>query len=163
MKMNDLAVDWPRQYAATVPMPLPANAPQAATAASDSTFAALLGAYRAAGGIARKDEVLRRIAAARPHETRRSSDMPDRDGSVSFFWNGIQWWPLFQFDGDMRVRPEVARIARELAGVIADWELALWFVTPNDWLGDALPIACVSRQRDATWRAARADRFIAVG
>ena len=163
MKMNDLNEASPLHYAATVPMPLPLNARQAATSVNDHTFVALLGAYRAAGGIARRDELLRRIAATRRQATRRSSDLPDPDSSVCFAWNGIQWWPLFQFDADMCLRPEVARIARELAAAIADWELALWFVTPNDWLGDQLPIACVSRYRDATLQAARADRFIAVG
>lgn len=163
MKMNDLSRLWSPQFADTVLVPFLPDARRTAMPASDPTFVTLLAAYRAAGGIARRDEVLRRIAATRRQAQRRGSDLPDATGSVSFAWNGIQWWPLFQFDADMDVRPEVARIAHELAPVIADWELALWFITPNDWLGDRMPIACVSSGSDAAHRAARADRFIAVG
>jgi hypothetical protein len=163
MKSSSLNVVIPLPFAATLPMLMEASTRQNPAAVDDHVFIALLTAYRTAGGIARQDELLRRMETTRRLTTRRSSDLPDVDGAVTFMWNGIAWWPLFQFDADMRVRPQVARIAHELAGVFTSWELALWFVTPNDWLGDQLPIACVSRHGDETLQSARADRFIAVG
>jgi hypothetical protein len=162
-KMNDRSLPWAPQFADTVPVALPSDERPAVSPASDSTFVTLLAAYRAAGGLARRDEVLRRLATTRRQARRRRNDLPDPGESVCFEWSGIQWWPLFQFDVDMCMRPAVARIARELAGVLADWELALWFITPNDWLGNRLPIECVSADRDATLHAARADRFVAAG
>ncbi|MCW5658774.1 MAG: hypothetical protein KIT60_13805 [Burkholderiaceae bacterium] len=139
--------------------PLPPSARQA----SDGSLVQLFDAYRLADGIADGEGLLRRIATARRHSPERGSDLPDARASVNFSLRGVQWWPLFQFDADMAVRPEVARVARELTSVMADWEVALWFLTPNTWLGDQPPIACVWTQADAALQAARADRFIAVG
>lgn len=163
MKLIVLNMPSRPSHAATVPMPSAPGAQQSAASVSDQTFVALLRAYRAAGGIARSEELRRRAEATRRDATRYVGDLPDPDGSVNFTWNDMQWWPLFQFDAEMSVRPEVARIAREFAAAIADWELARWFVTPNDWLGGEVPIDCVSSRSGATLQAARADRFIAVG
>jgi hypothetical protein len=163
MKPNDLNEQSPLRRAATLRMPLQLDVRHAATTSvSDRTMVALFDAYRSTGVVGR-DELLRRIAAAATRSTRRGSDVPHRDGSVSFVWRGTHWWPLFQFDVRMSIRLEVARVAGELAAIFADWEFALWFVTPNAWLHDRSPIACVSTDGDATFQAARADRFIAVG
>jgi hypothetical protein len=141
----------------------PAAWPSSARQAGDESLVRLFDIYRLAAGIAAGDELLRRIATARRDSAQRGGDLPDTRASVQFVWRGVQWWPLFQFDAGMAVHPEVARVAQELTSFMADWEVALWFVTPNEWLGDRLPIACVWKEGDATLQAARTDRFIATG
>jgi len=72
--------------------------------------------------------------------------------------------PLFQFrPHDMSLRPEIAHIVSELVGVFDDDDLALWFTTPNCWLGDALPIDVLDDDAERVIEAARADRFIGRG
>jgi hypothetical protein len=52
--------------------------------------------------------------------------------------------PLFQFcPVDMTVKPCVADALRELNDVFDDWSVALWFATPNVWLGDSAPAETV--------------------
>ena len=160
MSLNDLTISQAR---------LPAEAAQPlrersdAVPISDHTFVSLLRAYRAAGGLARREELDRRLVAAHLRATPLRCEPAQPDHWMHFAWRDIRWWPLFQFDAGRRKHPAVAQIVNELNGVLAVWELAQWFVTPNDWLGDELPILCFSRSAEATIQAARADRFIAAG
>jgi hypothetical protein len=84
---------------------------------------------------------------------------------LAFDWRSSIVLPRFQFDtGPMAVRPGVAAALRELAPVLDDVELALWFVQENAWLEGARPIDVVDRGGGAALRhAARADRFVATG
>ena len=76
---------------------------------------------------------------------------------------------LSRIDSILR-RPgrRVARIAlSEIKFVgqpeIDDAELALWFVTPNDWLGDLCPAQAMHAQLSLVQMAARLDRHVACG
>ncbi|MGE0347942.1 hypothetical protein [Hydrogenophaga sp.] len=72
--------------------------------------------------------------------------------------------PLFQFDlPRAAVHPGMRLLLAELRGVLDDVELALWFVTPNEWLGGARPALAMQTMLPAVRDAARADRFVALG
>ncbi len=73
-------------------------------------------------------------------------------------------FPLFQFDlPTASVVDAMAPLLDELRPVFDDVELALWFVTPNDWLGGARPVSAMHHSLPAVLQAARADRFVAGG
>jgi hypothetical protein len=83
---------------------------------------------------------------------------------ICFEWQGEHWLPLMQFDPvDMSVRPALARVAAELAGVFDGWELCCWLVTPNCSVDDRAPLDVLTQDGDAVWQAARLDRFVACG
>lgn len=72
--------------------------------------------------------------------------------------------PLFQFDvARAVVHPGMRPLLAELQGVLDDVELALWFVTPNDWLGGACPARAMHHSLPAVRLAARTDRYVARG
>lgn len=72
--------------------------------------------------------------------------------------------PLFQFDlPRAAIHPGVQLVMAELKGVLDDAELALWFVTPNEWLHGARPAEGLSTHLSAVRQAARTDRFVALG
>ncbi|QHE77365.1 hypothetical protein [Hydrogenophaga sp. PBL-H3] len=73
-------------------------------------------------------------------------------------------FPLFQFDlPTASLVDGMAPLLAELRPVLDDVELALWFVTPNDWLGGARPVSAMQHSLPAVMQAARADRFVAGG
>ena len=80
-----------------------------------------------------------------------------------FEWNDDLWIPLFQLDHQLMPRPSVEAVNLELRGDLNDWEMALWFVTPNSWLAGIAPVDALIRDPEAARQAARADRFVANG
>ncbi|MDP3833076.1 MAG: hypothetical protein Q8Q82_03865 [Hydrogenophaga sp.] len=72
--------------------------------------------------------------------------------------------PMFQFDlARAAVYPGMRPLLSELQGVFDDAELALWFVTPNDWLDGACPARAMHAALPAVRQAARTDRYVALG
>ncbi|MDP3251271.1 MAG: hypothetical protein Q8M77_05110 [Hydrogenophaga sp.] len=72
--------------------------------------------------------------------------------------------PLFQFDVPRAAVHACMRpLLSDLRGVFEETELALWFVTPNDWLSGACPAQAMLGDLQSVRRAARTDRFVAVG
>lgn len=51
-----------------------------------------------------------------------------------------QRFPGYQFDEEGRPRPVVANVIGRLAPHLTAWELALWFVGANGWLGGERPV-----------------------
>lgn len=51
-----------------------------------------------------------------------------------------QRFPGFQFDEDGRPLPVIADVVAVLGSHLAAWELALWFIGSNSWLGDERPV-----------------------
>ena len=83
---------------------------------------------------------------------------------VTFSWQSATLIPLFQFDAsDMTLRGAASAVIAELSGALDDFELAAWFARPNCWLGGAAPVAMIETDQLAVIRAARADRYIALG
>lgn len=126
-------------------------------ASSDAHFIALLNAYRATGGLATGPE----IAARQPSTGLSTLGRAITARTViSLDWGGQRWLPLFQFEpGDLAVRLPVRALIAELSDVLDDWELADWFVEPNDWLRGAAPLQCVDADFDRVYDTARALRF----
>jgi uncharacterized protein (DUF2384 family) len=63
----------------------------------------------------------------------------------------------------MSRRASVTRIIDELKDVFDNWDLALWFSTPNAWLDHLAPVDLIAIDGQSVHEAARADRFIALG
>jgi len=72
--------------------------------------------------------------------------------------------PMFQFDLQRAaVHPAMPLVLAELKGVLEGAELALWFVTPNEWLHGERPALAMQNTLQAVRHAARADRYVALG
>jgi hypothetical protein len=83
---------------------------------------------------------------------------------LSVEWSSLRRLPLFQFDSStMTPRPEVRAVIGELAPVLDDWLLTLWFVRPNRLLGGMLPVDAIDSHASAVLVAARSDRFLLCG
>lgn len=120
----------------------------------DRLFVHLLCAYRGHGGLARRDEVLRR-----GHPVREPWSAP----AIQFDWSGVGWLPLFQFDGSgSALREDCRAVLAELAA-LSGWRAALWFVEPNAWLDDHRPLDLIDTDAGRVHQAARADRYVALG
>lgn len=52
---------------------------------------------------------------------------------------------------------------QELRPAYDAWDLALWFVTPNQWLDQRPPVEALFMDTHVTLAAARADRFALEG
>ena len=56
--------------------------------------------------------------------------------------------PLFQFHMPSAApRSSVTELVSELKDMYTDWELALWFVQSNAWLGGLAPVKAIERPR----------------
>lgn len=72
--------------------------------------------------------------------------------------------PVFQFDlPRATLHPGMPVVLAELRGVLEGAELALWFVTPNEWLHGERPALALRGRLQAVRQAARADRYVALG
>jgi len=72
--------------------------------------------------------------------------------------------PMFQFDqATATPKPSMAPVLSELRGVFDEAELALWFVSSNDWLKGDRPAMVMHKNLPGVLHAARADRYLARG
>ena len=130
----------------------------------DRELAAMALGYRSHGGLVTGDELVRLM--------RRRSDQPISEVArwivnrevAHFAYRGETLLPLFQFDRDtLQPTRGVMTVVRELRGAFDDWEVSLWFVTPNTSIGGAVPLHEIERDPSAVLAAARTDRFIVLG
>jgi hypothetical protein len=63
-------------------------------------------------------------------------------------------FPGFQFSGEGQPLPAIADVIEILGDRFAAWELALWFTTPNGWLGGRRPVDLLERDPDRVSAAA---------
>jgi hypothetical protein len=125
----------------------------------DVAFVEMLRAFRSSGGLARAQDIQDRDRCGGVVVPFVCGETP-----ISFEWNGQLWLPWFQFvPNGFKVRPEPARVIRELATVFDGWDMANWFAQPNLWLANARPVHLLDRSLSDVIGAARADRFIAAG
>jgi hypothetical protein len=122
----------------------------------------MLESYRGSGGLARAQEV---VALSKrcggPDVAMLGSWIAER-AVICFDWQSQTWLPLFQFNAfDMTRQPELRPVFAELTSVYDAWELANWFVQPNPWLANRIPVDTFASDLSAVLHAARADRFVA--
>lgn len=133
-------------------------------AREERELVAMLSVYRTAGGVVSGAA----LAAILRHHCSQPVSVVARwlvqRAVLSFQWLGQALIPLFQFDPiSMCPRLDTLAVVRELTDAFADWELALWFASPNTWLDDVCPVARLHSDPESVLRAAQADRFIALG
>lgn len=69
--------------------------------------------------------------------------------------------PMFQLNQpSLDLSPEVEAVVSELSTVLDGFELAEWFVTPNQWMRDEHPIAALQHDPKLVYHAARVSRFL---
>jgi hypothetical protein len=128
------------------------------------SFAGVRAAFDKHGGLVRDDAVAERT---REKSAPGLSPLARRIVAGELVWfehQGERWLPMAQFDpADMSLRPGLARVAAELAGVFDGWELRCWLATPNSALRDRCPLERLAQDEDAVLRVARLDRFVACG
>jgi len=141
-------------------------------AAHDEHWSATARAFAETGGLVSGDELAERL---RQNANSSEKISPVDPVSLVARWIVTQavvtlespWGtmlPLFQFDlSNATVHPNLRPVLSELRGAFDDAELALWFVTPNDWLAGAAPAQMMHTDLQAVRQAARSDRFVAVG
>lgn len=143
---------------------VPAAAPAMRDAERDQDFMEMLRTFRNSGGIARGDEVVEMLQAARSFDVSHLARGLVNREILSFEWHDELWLPLFQFDlRDMTLRETPQRITAELSCAFDGWALAQWFVTPNSWLAGRMPVEVIGDYPADVFHAARADRFVAMG
>ena len=130
----------------------------------DRQFVSMLRSFRETGGLARGDEVAELLAQRGTGDVSRLARWIVSGDVIGFDWRGELWVPLFQFQlTEMTLRPEVRLVAQELGSEFDAWALAVWFSTPNAWLGDRSPAESLATDLAAVSEAARADRFALAG
>lgn len=133
-------------------------------ALQDHQFALMKRAYAGSGGLATGDEVAGLMRTHADQPISRLARWIVTRSVLSFVWRSQTWLPLFQFDrSDISLRPGTLAVVRELACVFDEWELAIWFCSPNAWLQNAAPADVVECDVSGVLHAARADRFVAAG
>jgi hypothetical protein len=130
----------------------------------DHQFVAMLDAYRASGGLARKQEILNMLKRHAEGPWATLAHWILKKKVICFEWRSQTWLPWFQFHhADMRPQTALAPVLAELAPVFDPWEMANWFAQPNPWLGDCTPADTLHVNPPGVLHAARADRFVAAG
>ena len=130
----------------------------------DRQFALMQQAFAQSGGIHDGDRVGRIMRAHWDQPVSALARWIVDRRIVSFNHHGATWIPTFQFDLDsMDLDPSAARVIDELVPAFDDWDLALWFASPNDALEGAAPVSVLAMDPDAVLIAARIDRFVVLG
>lgn len=131
-------------------------------AASDAFFVAMLGRYRASGGLARAAEVVVRVERGHGLDADLLARWRADRSVICFDWQANTWLPRFQFArNDGLPNPVVRVVLAELGTVFDEAETVEWFATPNSAFGERAPVDLFGEHPQLVIRAARRDRFIA--
>jgi hypothetical protein len=68
---------------------------------------------------------------------------------------GIHHYPAFQFEADSGAPFRAMQDIIEVFANLSDWQIALWFIAPNAWLGNRAPLDAFARDPQAVIDAAR--------
>jgi hypothetical protein len=138
--------------------------PSSHTTARDRAFVAMQRGLRASGGLARTDEVSRRLHAAAQRGEASLTELIVSGVVFSFYWHNSGWVPLFQFRPAVAAGPVgLSHVLAALAPLYDGWSLALWFSQPNTSLQMRRPADVLAGDGAAVLQAARCDRYVAVG
>lgn len=124
-------------------------------------FSALGVAYRGSGGLGRGDDVARLLADRGLGGVAGLGRLIERRQVFSVRWLSEHWLPLFQFDRrDFSTLSALQPVLRELDPVYGPWDVATWFVQPNDLLGGLRPLDGLATNPQQLVDVARGDRLI---
>lgn len=127
-------------------------------------FETMCRAFSGHGGFVGADELVERFRFVVDQPLSRLARWIASRSAISISWRAQTLIPAFQFTTvGVSIRPSCTDVLQELRDVFDEWELALWFASPNAWLGNAIPVDVLEGSRPAVLQAARADRFIARG
>ena len=73
--------------------------------------------------------------------------------------HGQTLFPSYQFDAECQPRPVISEVLSTLGQQSRDWELALWFLSSNGWLGGRRPVDLLESDPAAVAAAARHEAF----
>lgn len=130
----------------------------------DNQFLEMEQAFSTSGGVVRSEELVQRLGKDVEQPISVVARWIVDRRVVSFVWQSQTWLPMFQFDmTTATLHPGVSEVVEELVSTFDDWDVAMWFVRPNAWLGDSKPVTVIDSDVRAVLDAARVDRFIAHG
>ncbi|MBK6851194.1 MAG: hypothetical protein IPG93_06240 [Burkholderiales bacterium] len=131
---------------------------------SEAGFVALQVAFRASGGLARGDDLVRWLQGHSNGDVASLARLIVTAELFSFEWRDTFWVPMFQFDlDDLSIKRGPRKVVIELAAEFDGWNLAAWFAQPNSWLNNAHPVDLLDHNLAGVLRAARADCHVAAG
>jgi len=153
---NQRTEDWNSQHFT------PMSAGRSSVA--DLGYLAMVQQYRASGGLATGNEVVRLMREIFDQPVSVLARWIVQREVVCFIWKSEHLLPMFQFElRSMSLLPHLQAVLSELESIFDEWEVALWFAQPNSWLQGAAPVDLIGVDSPAVLHAARADRFIATG
>ncbi len=130
----------------------------------DHQFVEMLNAYRHSGGLARAEELVAMLQGRSDGGVSTLARWIVDRSVICFDWQAQLWVPLFQFEGPaMTLGPHLGAVFAELRGVFDPWQLARWFVLPNESLNGRSPVDVLRRRPVDVIAAARTDRFTTDG
>jgi hypothetical protein len=131
---------------------------------SDRDFVAMQLAYRPTGGLLRGDDLALVLRDRQRGDYVSLARLIVSGEIFSFEWHDTFWIPMFQFElKSLDLKPGPRQVLGELSADFDGWSLAVWFAHPNSWLNERRPVDLVDTDLASVLRAARADRYIAVG
>ena len=119
-------------------------------------------AFRLHGGFMDTDEVALKLRCCCDQPISRLARWIVSRSIVCISWEAQIRIPVFQFaPANMSIRPCCAAILDELRDVMDNWEIGLWFASPNARLDFSTPVAVLAREAPEVLQAARRDRLLA--
>lgn len=119
-------------------------------------FIALLEAFRATGGTAPGEIVVRLLEEHQVGKAISLAKLIYTGQAFGFEWRDSLWIPMFQFDADdLALKPGAQSVRAELPSPWSGWMLASWFAGPNARLDGRSPADVLDSDLDAVMRAAQ--------
>jgi hypothetical protein len=124
----------------------------------ESGFAAMLGAFKPSGGIARGDDVASLLEQRGRGDFVTLARLIVSAQLLGFEWQHTFWIPMFQLDaGEYSIKPGPRQVMAELGGRDG-WTRARWFASPNSWLHGGTPVDLLDSRLPDVLSAARSER-----
>ena len=122
--------------------------------------AAMIDAFNRASGLVHGDEMARLLRRRHSQPLSLLARWIVSREIVTVPVQGQTLIPLFQFDMPSATPHASLRpVLQELCPVFTDWELAMWFASPNTWLANQAPVAALLTDACSVVRAAQMDRY----
>lgn len=124
-------------------------------------FIDLLDAYQPYGGLSRTHVFAAGTRVRCDGHDRLVEDLISSGELIAFTWHDTVWIPMFQFDMlGLEVEPKAHVVVATLGLGCDGWGVANWFVQPNPWLEQHIPIECLGSRMSDVLYAARAHHSV---